>query len=143
MIGIAGAGAFGTALAVALAKERARGPALGPRPGSGAPMRRARRNAALPGVTLPENVSHSCRNREICGGKALLLAVPMQAWAAVLDAWPQIDGRQPLVACCKGVDLATLRARSRCRGPQTGGAGGDPDRPQALLPTSRAGCRRP
>lgn len=33
----------------------------------------------------------------------------MQALGAALDAWPQIDDRQPVVACCKGVDLTTLR----------------------------------
>ena len=33
----------------------------------------------------------------------------MQALGGLLDRWPQIDARQPLVACCKGVDLATLR----------------------------------
>jgi glycerol-3-phosphate dehydrogenase (NAD(P)+) len=33
----------------------------------------------------------------------------MQSLGALLDRWPGIDARQPLVACCKGVDLATLR----------------------------------
>ncbi|MFN3410491.1 MAG: NAD(P)H-dependent glycerol-3-phosphate dehydrogenase, partial [Limisphaerales bacterium] len=46
---------------------------------------------------------------DVCGGQALLLAVPMQALGGLLDRWPQIDARQPLVACCKGVDLVTLR----------------------------------
>ena len=27
----------------------------------------------------------------------------------MLDAFPVIDNRQPLVACCKGVDLASLQ----------------------------------
>jgi hypothetical protein len=115
MIGIVGAGAFGTRLAVALGQGRARGPALGARPGAGAPDARDPRNeAALAGVDLPENVSIHAEIDEICGGKALLLAMPMQALGRrLLDAWPQIDGRQPLVACCKGVDLDTLRGPSR------------------------------
>jgi glycerol-3-phosphate dehydrogenase (NAD(P)+) len=33
----------------------------------------------------------------------------MQSLGALLDRWPQVDARQPLVACCKGLDLATLR----------------------------------
>ncbi|MGB3250053.1 MAG: NAD(P)H-dependent glycerol-3-phosphate dehydrogenase [Tabrizicola sp.] len=110
MIGIAGAGAFGTALAVTLARSGrevrlwARDPAQVRR------MRETGRNdPALPGVDLPENVSVHAEIGEICGGKALLLAMPMQALGGALDAWPQIDGRQPLVACCKGVDLDTLR----------------------------------
>jgi glycerol-3-phosphate dehydrogenase (NAD(P)+) len=110
MIGIAGAGAFGTALAVALAKggrevrlwardrEQVRA------------MRETGRNdTALPGVELPGNVFVHADIGEVCGGNALLLAMPMQALGAALDAWPQIDNRQPLVACCKGVDLTTLR----------------------------------
>lgn len=110
MIGIAGAGAFGTALAVALAnggrevrlwaRDAARVQA----------MRETRRNeGALPGVDLPPNVSAHSDIGEVCGGEALLLATPMQALGALLDQWPESDARQPLVACCKGVDLGTLR----------------------------------
>lgn len=110
MIGIAGAGAFGTALAVALAKggQHVR---LWARDGQQVRlMQETRRNdAALPGVELPEGVSVHGDIGDICGGQALLLAMPMQALGGALDRWPQIDGRQPLVACCKGVDLETLR----------------------------------
>lgn len=110
MIGIVGAGAFGTALAVALA-QAGRSVRLWARDARLiADLRDQRRNpAALPGVVLPENVSVHAEIAEICGGQALLLAVPMQALGGVLDLWPVIDTRQPLVACCKGVDLATLR----------------------------------
>jgi glycerol-3-phosphate dehydrogenase (NAD(P)+) len=110
MIGIAGAGAFGTALAVALAKG-GREVRLWARDAEQVRQLRetGRNEAALPGVTLPENVSVHAEIEEICHGQALLLAMPMQALGAALDAWPQIDGRQPLVACCKGVDLGTLR----------------------------------
>jgi glycerol-3-phosphate dehydrogenase (NAD(P)+) len=110
MIGIIGAGAFGTALAVALA-QAGRPVRLWARDANLiAELRDQRRNtAALPGVVLPENVSIHAEIAEVCGGKALLLAVPMQALGGVLDLWPVIDARQPLVACCKGVDLTTLR----------------------------------
>jgi glycerol-3-phosphate dehydrogenase (NAD(P)+) len=110
MIGIVGAGAFGTALAVALAKGGrkvrlwARDPALVEA------MQKTRRNeVALPGMDLPEGITAHSEIAEVIGGAALLLAVPMQSLGATLDAWPLIDERQPLVACCKGVDLATLR----------------------------------
>jgi glycerol-3-phosphate dehydrogenase (NAD(P)+) len=110
MIGIAGAGAFGTALAVALAKG-GREVRLWARDAEQVRFMRetGRNGAALPGVELPENVSIHAEIGEICGGQALLLTMPMQALGAALDAWPQIDNRQPLVACCKGVDLTTLR----------------------------------
>jgi glycerol-3-phosphate dehydrogenase (NAD(P)+) len=124
MIGILGAGAFGTALAVTLAHSGrhvrlwARDPALV------RAMQETRRNeASLPGIQLPENVTVHVEIAEACGGHALLLATPMQSLGALLDAWPQIDSRQPLVACCKGVDLATL------------------DGPVALIKARRLGCR--
>lgn len=110
MIGIAGAGAFGTALAVALAKGGREVRLWARDPVQVQAMQRTGRNEpALPGIDLPENVSVHAEIGEICGGQALLLAVPMQALGGLLDQWPQIDARQPLVACCKGVDLSTLR----------------------------------
>lgn len=110
MIGIAGAGAFGTALAVALAKG-GREVRLWARDQEQVRLMQetGRNDATLPGVRLPENVSIHAEIGEICGGDALLLAMPMQALGGALDAWQQIDGRQPLVACSKGVDLTTLR----------------------------------
>jgi glycerol-3-phosphate dehydrogenase (NAD(P)+) len=110
MIGIAGAGAFGTALAIALA-QAGREVRLWARDAAKvAVMREIRRNeAALPGIALPENLSVHADIADVCGGQAVLLAAPMQALGAVLDTWPQIGVGQPLVACCKGVDLATLQ----------------------------------
>ncbi len=110
MIGIAGAGAFGTALAVALAKS-GREVRLWARDAEQVRLMRetGQNQVALPGVELPENVSIHAEIGEICGGDALLLTMPMQALGGALDSWSQIDGRQPLVACCKGVDLTTLR----------------------------------
>ena len=110
MIGIAGAGAFGTALAVALATGGREVRLWARDAGQVRAMRETGRNdAVLPEIVLPENVSIHAEIGEICHGQALLLAMPMQSLGAALDAWPQIDGRQPLVACCKAVDLTTLR----------------------------------
>jgi glycerol-3-phosphate dehydrogenase (NAD(P)+) len=110
MIGIVGAGAFGTALAVALARA-GRDVRLWARDADQVrAMRDTRRNdRALPGVTLPENVSIHAEIAETVGGEALLLAIPMQALGAALDKFSEIGSGQTLVACCKGVDLATLR----------------------------------
>lgn len=110
MIGIAGAGAFGTALAVALGKGGREVRLWARDAGQVRLMRETGRNdVALPGVELPENVTIHAKIGEIRGGEALLLAMPMQALGGALDYLPQIDARQPLVACCKGVDLITLR----------------------------------
>ena len=110
MIGIAGAGAFGTALAVAFARSGREVRLWARDPDLVRLMWDTRRNeAALPGVVLPENVSIHAQIKEVCGGEALLLAMPMQALGAALDARPEIGSGQPLVACCKGVDLTALR----------------------------------
>ena len=109
MIGIVGAGAFGTALAVG-GGPAGREVRLWARDADRVrEMQATRQSAALPGVALPEGLTVHGLIDEVCGGEALLLAVPMQALGALLDLWPQIDARQPLVACCKGVDLTTLR----------------------------------
>lgn len=110
MIGIAGAGAFGTALAVAFARGGREVRLWARNRELVRQMQDTRRNeTVLPGVTLPENVSIHAEINDIARGSALLLAMPMQALGAALDAWPEIGTRQPFVACCKGVDLTTLR----------------------------------
>ncbi|OYX27428.1 MAG: hypothetical protein B7Z10_00435 [Rhodobacterales bacterium 32-66-7] len=110
MIGIAGAGAFGTALAVALARAGHKVRLWARDPASVDRMRDTRRNeVALPGIDLPEALSLHDNIADICGGKAMLLAVPMQSLAVLLKARGEVTAAQPLVACCKGIDLATLR----------------------------------
>ena len=111
MIGIAGAGAFGTALAVAVALARdGREVRLWAQDGGQVQaMQATRRNdVALPGVKLPESVSVHTDIGGICRGEALLLAVSMQALGGLLARWPQVGGGQALVACCKGVEVVGL-----------------------------------
>lgn len=110
MIGILGAGAFGMALAVALGRSGREVRLWARDPAQVDELRRTRRNdRALPGVDLPEAVSVHADIGDTTGGDALLLAVPMQALGALLSAHPEIGEAQPLVACCKGVDLTSLR----------------------------------
>ena len=86
MIGIAGAGAFGTALAVALAKAGRPVRLWARDPDQVRLMRETGRNdSALPGVELPGTVSVHLDIAEICGGDALLLTMPMQALGGALD----------------------------------------------------------
>ncbi|MGQ0609696.1 MAG: NAD(P)H-dependent glycerol-3-phosphate dehydrogenase [Paracoccaceae bacterium] len=107
MIGVVGAGAFGTALAVTLARE-GRAVTLWARSAEdAAAMTRTRINARrLPGVDLPEGVRITADLADLAGARAVLLALPMQALGGFLAASPP---RAPdLVACCKGIDLGTL-----------------------------------
>ena len=107
MIGVVGAGAFGTALAVALARE-GRDVTLWARSGPQvAAMAVSRRNEArLPGVILPETLRVTREIGDLIGAQAVLLALPMQELNGFLAAHPM--SAPALVACCKGIDLGTL-----------------------------------
>lgn len=109
MIGVVGAGAFGTALAVALARE-GRTVRLWARDGAHvAAMAKARCNAArLPGIAFPATLQVSADLADLEGAQAVLLALPMQALAGFLAQNAARLTASALVACCKGVDLASL-----------------------------------
>ena len=112
MIGVVGAGAFGTALAIALGRD-AKPVTLWARSAAQVQtLRDSRRNDAhLPGVLLPQTVSVTADIADLATAQVLLLAVPMQALGGFLAAHPL--GDMPLVACCKGIDLATLQGPTR------------------------------
>lgn len=100
-IAILGAGAFGTALAVALS---ANGPVTlwGRNTGWG------RENPRLPGVTLPDPVTVTDDLPAALSADTLLLALPAQALRAFLDeTGPALDGRR-LVNTAKGIDMNRL-----------------------------------
>ncbi len=107
-IAILGAGAFGTALAVTLARS---GTPVGlwlRDPDEALRLRTSRRNdRRLPGVELPAGLTVTSNIGDIGAAHTLLLAVPMQQLAGFAAAHiPALSGRT-LVACCKGIDLAT------------------------------------
>jgi len=108
-IAVAGAGAFGTGLAIALA---ANGPVtLWARDAdSVSKMIETRENAMrLKGCTLPDAVSVSSDLSELFKADTILLAIPTQRlrdW--MLSNAQHLEGKR-LVACCKGIDQSTLR----------------------------------
>jgi glycerol-3-phosphate dehydrogenase (NAD(P)+) len=93
---VAGAGAWGTALAVHLARQ-GHDVALWARN----PASIGRESARLPGITLPQNVRIVAHAEPAA---ATLLAVPMQHLRAVLTT---LRPAGPLVLCCKGLELDT------------------------------------
>ncbi len=107
MIGVVGSGAFGTALAVALAREGQAVTLWARDAGQVADMTRTRRNdARLPGVILPDSIQVTADLADLAGVSALLLALPMQVLGGFL-ASARISA-PAMVACCKGVDLIHL-----------------------------------
>ncbi|WP_147109871.1 NAD(P)H-dependent glycerol-3-phosphate dehydrogenase [Tateyamaria sp. syn59] len=104
-IGIIGAGAFGTALAVALAEK---GPVtLWARNRDQAEaMADTRQNAQrLPGVDLPDNIAISCELETVLACNTLLFAVPTQRLRQFLTGLDLSD--HTAVACCKGIEVTT------------------------------------
>ncbi|WP_295048181.1 NAD(P)H-dependent glycerol-3-phosphate dehydrogenase [uncultured Paracoccus sp.] len=104
-VAILGAGAFGTALAVALSANGpvtlwARDPSWG------------RANPRLPGVTLPDAIHVTDDLHRAAQAETLLLALPAQALGGFLAGHAGLlDGRR-LVSTAKGIDLTALTGPS-------------------------------
>lgn len=104
MISVIGAGAFGTALAVALT---AKGPVTlwGRETGWG------RENPRLPGVPLPETIRITGDLTE-AQAPIMLLALPAQALRGFLAEHAGRLDQRTLISCAKGIDLTTLTGPS-------------------------------
>jgi len=108
-IAVAGAGAFGTGLAIALA---ANGPVtLWARDSQAAKiMQKSRENAGrLAGHTLPDAVLVTSDLNTLFEADTILLAIPAQKLGSWLNDHRDSLAGKRLVACCKGIDQKTLR----------------------------------
>ncbi|WP_299349226.1 NAD(P)H-dependent glycerol-3-phosphate dehydrogenase [uncultured Shimia sp.] len=105
-ISVIGAGAFGTALAISMARTGSKVTLWAKDPKKTAAMNADRENAArLPGIELPQTLSVT-HDMSAALAETMLLAVPMQKMRGLLNTTPELNGRL-LVACCKGVELET------------------------------------
>lgn len=106
-ITVAGAGAFGTALAVALARDGRDVTLWARSPESVAAMAGARRNMAyLPAIGFPEGLSVSA-DPSVLEADTVLLSVPTQKLRGFLDTHgARLAGRNA-VLCCKGIETGT------------------------------------
>ncbi|WP_424928533.1 NAD(P)H-dependent glycerol-3-phosphate dehydrogenase [Amaricoccus tamworthensis] len=112
MIGVIGAGAFGTALA-AVQAQAGRDVVLWGR--DGAVLETARGDGVspkLPGVTLPEGLRFSDDLADLAGAEVLLLVVPAQQTRVFLAEHGLALPDVPLVLCAKGIDAESLRLQS-------------------------------
>jgi len=106
-LSVIGAGAFGTALAISLARK---GPVcLWARSEAHAgTMQATRENAArLPGHGFPQALAVTADIGVAAKNQALLLAVPMQKLRELLTEHTEALAGKTLVACCKGIELST------------------------------------
>jgi glycerol-3-phosphate dehydrogenase (NAD(P)+) len=112
MIGIVGAGAFGTALGVALAREGREVTLWARDAAQVAMMQSSRQSPHLAGATLPSAMFVTGRLEELKAAEIVLLALPMQALHGFLDMHQSHLCHKMLVACCKGLDLSALTGPS-------------------------------
>lgn len=102
-IAVLGAGSWGTALAVLLARNSHEVWLFGRDPDEIAAMRADRENSRyLPGLPLPENIRFAELGEEAGTFDFVVVAVPSQGVREVLRAWPQTDGL--IVLASKGLE---------------------------------------
>lgn len=110
-IGVIGAGAWGTALAINAARAGRRVLLFGRDAPAMRAMDQTRENARyLPGIGLDAGIRIVQDLAETADGNALLLAVPAQTLGEVLGRLG--PGTQPLVICAKGLERTTDRRLS-------------------------------
>ncbi|MCB2128699.1 MAG: NAD(P)-dependent glycerol-3-phosphate dehydrogenase [Rhodobacteraceae bacterium] len=109
-IAVMGAGAFGTALAISLSQTGETVGLWARGADHAAEIARTRVNARrLNGIRLAESIVVSAEIDTFDAAEAVLLAIPMQQLADFLSLHAKrLDGRV-LIACSKGIDLATGR----------------------------------
>jgi len=105
-ISILGAGAFGTALAISLAKSDHDVVLWTHSQDHAQEMQAARQNVRrLKGVMLPDTIIPTGDLGLATRTQTVLLAIPMQALAIFVDRNKALLDGKSLVACCKGIDL--------------------------------------
>lgn len=102
---VLGAGAFGTALAVAIS-ETNDVVLWGRDPEKISKIRELRLSDRLPGIKIPTKISvTSDINAALTKAEFVLSAIPLQATAeSLINIIPKLQG-QPLIGCSKGMDL--------------------------------------
>ena len=108
-VAVSGAGAFGTALAISLAQANASITLLARNSVTADQIRTTRLNPRLPEIALPENIAVSADHAVLGDISIVLLAIPAQKLGMYLNEHSSTLAGKHLVACCKGIDLTTLK----------------------------------
>lgn len=106
-LGVIGAGAFGTALAIAQARAGRDVTLWGRDTEAMSTAQKTRQVPRLPDVILPENIIISPYLETVFEHNTLLLAIPAQQLRGFIGEHAAHLRGKRLVACCKGIDLET------------------------------------
>lgn len=112
-IAVVGAGAFGTALAISLAQNAREIVLLARTDNSASTIAETRTNARLPNAHIPDNINVTADLKQLDECEIVLLAVPAQKLADFVDQNAKTLRGKYLVACCKGIDLKTLKGPTK------------------------------
>ncbi len=128
-VGVVGAGAWGTALALVAARAGRQVTLWARRPALAAALQGDRENAAyLPGIAVPVSVSVTADPAALASADALLLAMPAQTLRESLSGLASsIAPACPLVICAKGIERDSGKLLSEIL------AEAAPGRPAAIL----------
>ncbi|PIE14300.1 MAG: glycerol-3-phosphate dehydrogenase [Rhodobacterales bacterium] len=107
-ISVLGAGAFGTALAISLARNGQAVTLWARDAASADQMQRKRENGnRLAGHPFPDSITATADLSVAVQNQTLLLAIPAQKLGGFSHQHAALLDGKALVACCKGIDLAT------------------------------------
>jgi len=106
-VGVAGAGAWGVALAIAAASGGRRVTLWGRDAAQMRGWRESRRGARLPGALLPAAIAATSDLADLPGCDAILIATPAQSTREIASALAALGAPRPLVICAKGIEAGT------------------------------------
>jgi len=106
-IGVAGAGAWGVALAMAAASGGRRVTFWGRDAAQMQGWRESRRGARLPGARLPETIEPTSELADLDACDAILIASPAQTTREIAGSLARFSTPRPLVLCAKGIEAGS------------------------------------
>ncbi|MCP4922979.1 MAG: NAD(P)-dependent glycerol-3-phosphate dehydrogenase [bacterium] len=114
-IGVVGAGAWGTALALAFHRKGHTITIWSHSPEEVNLLRGKREHSVrLPGVPLPQDMNFTCDAKDLSSCDIFLLVTPAQTIAQVCkDLSPIFTKGKPVILCSKGIDLKTEKTLSQ------------------------------
>ncbi|HEV3159526.1 MAG TPA: NAD(P)H-dependent glycerol-3-phosphate dehydrogenase, partial [Xanthobacteraceae bacterium] len=109
-IAVLGAGAWGTALALACARAGRSVTLWEHDPANAERLKKQRGSHFLPGILLDDRIAIASDLAEAARAAAILLVVPAQAVRAVIQALaPALAERTPVIVCAKGIERGSKK----------------------------------